>query len=148
MSGISAIQALNPGEPWQAFLQAAVNEAEPPPAAAPEAMPDPAQASAPLPVQATAETRPTETPVTQMQRAEAASVVQPMAPVLMQPLSLQNGPQIKPVPLDPRRRGVGRSVRIQRGSLGRVHRLADGSPGPASNGYRSRRRHPNRSRAD
>lgn len=95
MSGISAIQALNPGEAWQAFLQAAVNEAEPPPAAALEAMPDPAQASAPLPVQATAETRPTETPVTQMQRAEAASVVQPMAPVLMQPLSLQNGPQLR-----------------------------------------------------
>ncbi len=95
MSGISPIQALSPGEAWQAFLQAAVNEAEAPPTAPLEALPDAAPASAPLPVQAATQTRPADMPASLIQRTEAASVVLPMAPVQMQPLSLQSGPELR-----------------------------------------------------
>ncbi|MGM9482133.1 hypothetical protein ACS5PN_13175 [Roseateles sp. NT4] len=95
MSGISAIQALNPGEAWQAFLQAAVNEAEAPPVAQSEATAEAPQAAAPLPAQAAPQTRPADMPASLMQRSEAAAVVIPAAPVLMQPLSLQNGPELR-----------------------------------------------------
>ncbi|HEY8878601.1 MAG TPA: hypothetical protein VIN03_13625 [Roseateles sp.] len=96
MSSISAIQALTPGEAWQAFLQAAVNEVETPPVAQADAVAEAQSASAPLPVQSAPETRPAETAsLTLTQRAEAASVLVPLAPVLMQPLSLQNGPELR-----------------------------------------------------
>lgn len=96
MTSISAIQALTPGEAWQAFLQEAVNEAETPPVAQADVAAEVPPASALLPVQAAPETRPADSsPLTLTQRAEAASVVLPMAPVLMQPLSLQNGPELR-----------------------------------------------------
>jgi hypothetical protein len=95
MSSISPIQALSPGEAWQAFLQAAVNEVDPPAAALAQATPEAPAAAAPLPVQAAQESRPAEAPMTLLQRADAASAVLPMAPVLMQPLHLQNGPELR-----------------------------------------------------
>ncbi len=95
MSGISAIQPLSPGEAWQALLQAAAIEAEQAPAAgltgmaaAPEGAEVPPPASVP-------QSRAADAPSAPVPRAEAAAAVLPMTPVLLQPLSLQQGPELR-----------------------------------------------------
>lgn len=95
MTAVGAIQAVNPAEAWQALLQAAVTEAEPLAAAAPDAL---AEEAAPLaqPLPAAAEARPAD-PATRLSFAhgEVASVLQPLAPVLLPSLSLQQGPELR-----------------------------------------------------
>lgn len=100
MSSIGAIQGITPGEAWQALLQA-MHEAEPAAAQPPDS---PTEAAAPaasaaaqagqaaqgLPAAAAA-----DAPLAVSLHAEAAAAVLPMAPVLMQPLSLQGGPELR-----------------------------------------------------
>lgn len=96
MSSITAIQALTPAETWQAWLQASANEAEAQPAVEAEPTPElPQQVAAPSALLSPSTTRPAEPPMAALQFADAASAVLPMAPVLMQPLSLQNGPELR-----------------------------------------------------
>ncbi len=95
MSGISAIQPLSPGEAWQALLQAAALEAEQAPAAAlagTAAAPEGAEVAPPASVP---QARAADAPPAPVQRAEAAAAVLPMTPVLLQPLSLQQGPELR-----------------------------------------------------
>ncbi len=93
MSGVGAIQAVNPAETWQAWLQTDSAEAQPaePAEAAPEQVP--IAAASPLP--STSATRPAELPVLAPLLADAASALLPVSPVLVQPLSLQNGPELR-----------------------------------------------------
>jgi hypothetical protein len=90
MNSITGIQALNPAEMWQAWLQQAGHETEAATAAEAHAPELPA-AAAPTPAALAP-----ETPVAMAALpAEANAVVLPMAPVLMTPLSLQQGPELR-----------------------------------------------------
>ncbi|MDR7333393.1 hypothetical protein [Roseateles asaccharophilus] len=90
MTSITSIQALNPAETWQAWLQQAANETEAAPAGEAHAPEQPA-AAAPAPAAAVAPQAlgPLAAP------AEAHAAVLPMAPVLLTPLSLQQGPELR-----------------------------------------------------
>lgn len=93
MSGIGAIQAVNPAETWQAWLQA--NSAEAQAAEQAEAAPEQAPIAAPAPAPLAPIMRPADMPVPAPQLADAASALLPLSPVLLQPLSLQNGPELR-----------------------------------------------------
>ncbi|MDR7270928.1 hypothetical protein J2X20_003586 [Pelomonas saccharophila] len=93
MSGIGAIQAVNAAETWQAWLQA--NSAETQAAEQAETAPEQAPITAPAPAPLAPITRPADMPVPAPQLADAASALLPMSPVLLQPLSLQNGPELR-----------------------------------------------------
>lgn len=93
MSGVSAIQAVNPAETWQAWLQASTTEVQA--AEQPESAPEQAPIAAPSPMPSTPATRPADMPAPTLQPVDAASVVLPLGPVLLQPLHLQNGPELR-----------------------------------------------------
>lgn len=101
MSGIGGIPALNAlqaasaNEAWQALLQASVQEAQLAPAALPEAAAEVAlPAAAPLNALAPA-SRTAEAPAPLLHTPDPASTLRPLSPVLMQPLSLQQGPELR-----------------------------------------------------
>lgn len=106
MSGITPIQAVGPGEGWEALL-AALHAAEPAGAAPQEAGEPPAEAltatalhAAPaLALRPAAPTPPTahapEAGTPTLHRADPGGAVLPMAPVLLQPLALQQGPELR-----------------------------------------------------
>lgn len=101
MSSIGAIQGITPGEAWQAMLQA-MHEAEPAAAQPPDAPTEgPAAAAAPTAAQAgqAAQGLPAaasaDAPLAVTLQPETAAAVLPMAPVLLQPLSLQGGPELR-----------------------------------------------------
>lgn len=99
MSGISAIQAVNPAETWQAWLQASTGEAEAQATAETLAAPEQAPVAAPATAQATPAMKAGEVaadmPVAAAHITEMAGAVLPMAPVLMQPLQLRQGPELR-----------------------------------------------------
>jgi hypothetical protein len=95
VSGISAIQAVSPSEAWQALLQSTANDVEPPSATQAEGATELPSAVAPAPVQAAPAAGHAEAPMAVSQLAEMNATVLPMAPVLMTPLSLQQGPELR-----------------------------------------------------
>lgn len=96
MSGIAGIQAINPAETWQAWLQAsAAHEAEAPPAAqAPGGTPELPQLglSLPGPVGETGAALPS---AVLAQPLEGTTALLPLAPALLTPLALQHGPELR-----------------------------------------------------
>ncbi|MFG6460756.1 hypothetical protein ACG04Q_04165 [Roseateles sp. DXS20W] len=92
MSGIAAIQAINPAESVQAWLQAAAaSEAE---VAALAQAPELPQAALSLPGPiGEASAAPPSTLLAQA--PDAAAAVQPLAPALLTPLALQQGPELR-----------------------------------------------------
>lgn len=97
MSGVGAIQAINPAETWQAWLQAAAaNEAEAPQAVqAPGSAHELPQMAVPLPGAASEASAALPTTAALAQPMEAPAAVLPLAPVLMTPLALQQGPELR-----------------------------------------------------
>lgn len=95
MSGISAIQPVSPGEAWQVLLQAAALEAETAPSAATQAALEGGEATETPPAPALPQARAADAPAAPVLRPDAAAAVLPMTPVLLQPLSLQQGPELR-----------------------------------------------------
>ena len=93
MSGVSAIQAVNPAETWQAWLQAATEAAQA--TAEHAAAAEMPSVAAPAAVQTPSATQAADAPMATLQPVEANTALLPMAPVLMQPLTLQNGPELR-----------------------------------------------------
>lgn len=98
MSGINAISALQAGAPsetWQALLQASLQEAEaaPPTTLAPGS--DAMAATTPaVALPAAAASRGPDAPPPLLRQPDSTGAVLPMAPVLLQPLRLTNGPEL------------------------------------------------------
>jgi hypothetical protein len=91
MSSIAAVQPLSTGEAWQAVMQAALEAQEPTsPAEGPHDVPGSALpvGAGPLPAAAPADMPAAHAP-------EPSSALLPMAPVLLQPLTLRDGPALR-----------------------------------------------------
>lgn len=90
--GISAIQALAPGEAWQALLQASLQEtAAAPPTTAETLM----EAAAPTAVPPAPATRGPEATPPLLRQPDAAGAVVPATPTLLQPLNVPQGPELR-----------------------------------------------------
>lgn len=93
--GIGAIQALAPGEAWQALLQASLQEGAAAPPAAAESPVEAAVPIGPLAVPGTPTSRGPDATPPLLRQPDAAGTVVPATPALLQPLNLPQGPELR-----------------------------------------------------